>query len=114
MKLTENVIFTENDYNNLLNEVRKLLVKNYNMKTSLEDQHNNMKIHADENNRVKLTDVIESIEYRIKKHYEYIERENGIIRENTDSYTIIKNALERIEERKLKIDELKEFMENSL
>jgi len=81
------------------------------MKTHLEDSYNNKKIETDKNGTLLLSDLINSIQYRIDKHIQYIKYDEQVIIDNIDYTNIITDAIERINERKAKIGELKEFIQ---
>lgn len=84
------------------------------MKTHLEDRGNNKKVSLDSDSKLQLSDLISSIEFRISKHYEFIKRDEKVILENIDFHDIVTSAMERINERKAKIGELREFIEYCL
>lgn len=84
------------------------------MKTHLEDSHNNKRVKNDENGKLFLSDVIDSVEFRIVKHREFIKRDEQIIVDNVDCANIITDAIERINERRAKIGELQEFIQHCL
>jgi hypothetical protein len=83
------------------------------MKTHLEDPHNNKKVKVD-NGKLEMSELISSIEFRIAKHREFQKKDKQVIIDNADFPEIVKDALERILERNIKIKELKEFIEYSL
>jgi hypothetical protein len=84
------------------------------MKTHLEDSHNNKRVKKDESGKLFLSDVINSVEFRIAKHREFIKRDEQVILDNVDYANIVTDAIERINERKAKIGELQEFIEHCL
>jgi len=84
------------------------------MSTNLEDTHNSRKVTIDENKKLFLSDVIKSIEFRISKHREFIKRHEKIILDNVNFTNIVADEIEKIKERKAKIEELKELLEYSL
>jgi len=84
------------------------------MSTNLECSENNIKVTIDENKKLFLSDVIKSIEFRIKKHREFIKRHEEAILANVNFANIITDEINSINERKAKIEELKELIEYSL
>jgi ornithine carbamoyltransferase len=68
----------------------------------------------DEYKKVFLSDVIISIEFRIVKHREYIEKHEQVIKDNVDCVNIVSEYVDMIKERNAKIDELHEFIKYSL
>ena len=57
---------------------------------------------------------MKSIEFRIKKHREFIKRHEEVIIDNVNFANIITDDISKINERKAKIEELKELIEYSL
>lgn len=84
------------------------------MSTNLEDAHNSRKVTIDENKKLFLSDVIKSIEFRISKHREFIKKHEQVIVDNVNFTNIITDEINNINERKAKIEELKELIEYSL
>tara|TARA_R110000824_G_scaffold383667_1_gene577345 strand:+ start:686 stop:940 length:255 start_codon:yes stop_codon:yes gene_type:complete len=84
------------------------------MSTNLEDAHNSRKVTIDENKKLFLSDVIKSIEFRISKHREFIKKHEQVIVDNVNFANIITDEINNINERKAKIEELKELIEYSL
>jgi hypothetical protein len=84
------------------------------MKTHLEDSNNNKRVKKDEGGKLLLSDVISSVEFRIAKHREFIKRDEQVILDNVDFANIVTDAIERINERRAKIGELKEFIQHCL
>lgn len=84
------------------------------MKTHLEDSHNNKRVKKYESGKLLLYDVISSVEFRIAKHREFIKRDEQVIIDNVGYANIVTDAIERINERKAKIGELKEFIQYCL
>lgn len=84
------------------------------MKTHLEDSHNNKQVTFTNDGQVNISVVVDSIEFRIIKHREYIEKDKITILENIDFSNIVQEAVERIIERKAKIGELEELIKYSL
>lgn len=84
------------------------------MKTSLIDSHNNKKVIPNKDGNVQLSEIRDSIRFRISKHYEFIKRDRSIIENNVDFTNIITDAVERINERSVKIRELRELLDYSL
>ena len=80
------------------------------MKTHLEDSHNNKRVEKDESGKLLLSDLISSVEFRIAKHREFIKRDEQVILDNVYCANIVTDAIERINERKAKISELREFI----
>ena len=62
----------------------KAVLKYKNMKTHLEDSHNNKRVKKDESKKLLLSDVISSVEFRIAKHREFIKRDEQVIVDNVD------------------------------
>jgi predicted ribosome quality control (RQC) complex YloA/Tae2 family protein len=79
--------------------------------TTLEDPENNREITIDESGNCSIPDVVKSIEFRIKKHREFIKRDREVITDNIEYFNIISDATKRIEHRIAKIAELKELLE---
>ena len=79
--------------------------------TTLEDPENNREITIDEFGNCSIPDIIKSIEFRIKKHREFIKRDREVITDNIEYFNIISDAAKRIEHRIAKIAELKELLE---
>lgn len=92
----------------------KAVLKYKNMKTHLEDSHNNNRVKKDESKKLLLSDVISSVEFRIAKHREFIKRDEQVIVDNVDCANIVTDAIERINERRAKIGELQEFIQHCL
>ena len=84
------------------------------MKTHLEDSHNNKRVKKDESEKLLLSDVISSVEFRIAKHREFIKRDEQVIVDNIEYANIVTDAIERINERRAKVGELKEFIQHCL
>lgn len=78
--------------------------------TTLEDPENNREINIDEKGNCSVSDVVKSIEFRIKKHREFIKRDREAITNNVEYFNIISDAIERIHQRNLKIAELTELL----
>lgn len=81
------------------------------MKTNLQDKNNNRPVSPDADGKVLVADVIQSLKYRIKKHQEYIDKESQTVVENIDCIDIATAAMERINERQVKIGELQEIID---
>ena len=79
--------------------------------TTLEDSENNREIKVYVNGSCSVSDVIKSIEFRIKKHREFIKRDREVIKDNVEYLNIISDAIKRIEHRTAKIAELTELIE---
>lgn len=79
--------------------------------TTLEDPENNREITIDESGNCSIPDVIKSIEFRIKKHREFIKRDRDVITNNVEYLNIISDAVKRIEHRTAKVSELTELIE---
>ena len=82
--------------------------------TNLECSENNRKVTIDKNDKAFLSDIIKSIEFRITKHREFIKRHEEIILNNVNFANIITDEINNINERKAKIEELKELIEYTL
>jgi hypothetical protein len=78
--------------------------------TTLEDPENNREINIDEKGNCSVSDVVKSIEFRIKKHREFIKRDREAIADNVEYVNIMSDAIERIHQRNLKIAELTELL----
>jgi hypothetical protein len=78
--------------------------------TTLEDPENNREINIDEKGNCPVSDVVKSIEFRIKKHREFIKRDREAITDNVEYFNIISDAAKRIEHRMAKIAELTELL----
>jgi hypothetical protein len=83
------------------------------MKTHLEDPENNLVTKANHSGYVGYDEVIASIEFRIQKHREFIERDRQEIIRSVHYSDAVSSTLERIKEREVKIGELQELMEYS-
>lgn len=83
------------------------------MKTHLEDPENNLVTKANHSGYVGFNEVMLSIEFRIKKHREFIEQTREQIIRHIDCTDIVSDALECIREREIKIGELQELMKYS-
>ena len=79
--------------------------------TTLEDPENNREVKVYANGSCSVSDVIKSIEFRIKKHREFIKRDREIIKDNVEYLNIMSDAIERIDQRNLKIAELTELLQ---
>ncbi len=79
--------------------------------TTLEDRENNIEIEIDDSGNCPVSNVIKSIEFRIKKHREFIKRDREVIKDNVEYLNIISDATKRIEHRTVKIAELTELLE---
>lgn len=79
--------------------------------TTLEDPENNREIKIYENGSCSVSDVVKSIEFRIKKHREFIKRDREVIKDNVEYFNIISDAAKRIEHRMAKIAELTELIQ---
>lgn len=79
--------------------------------TTLEDPENNREITIDESGNCSISDIIKSIEFRIKKHREFIKRDREVITNNVEYLNIISDAVKRIEHRTAKVSELTELIE---
>jgi len=79
--------------------------------TTLEDPENNREIKVYVNGSCSVSDVVKSIEFRIKKHREFIKRDREVIKDNVEYLNIISDAIKRIEHRTVKIAELTELLE---
>jgi predicted ribosome quality control (RQC) complex YloA/Tae2 family protein len=79
--------------------------------TTLEDPENNREIKVYVNGSCSVSDVVKSIEFRIKKHREFIKRDREVIKDNAEYLNIISDAIKRIEHRTAKIAELTELIE---
>ena len=79
--------------------------------TTLEDPENNREISIDESGNCSISDVVKSIEFRIKKHREFIKRDREVITDNVEYFNIISDAVKRIEHRTAKIAELTELIQ---
>ena len=88
-------------------------LKNKIMKTHLEDEENNIRIKQD-NGKILLSDIIDSIEFRIIQHKKFIKRDEEEILRHVDCVEIVSKVVERINERKAKIGELREFIKYCL
>jgi len=84
------------------------------MKTFLEDTENNKKVRIDDDGKVLLSEIESSILFRIEKHREFIKRSEETIINNVEFANIITDEIEKINERKAKIGELKELLEYSI
>jgi hypothetical protein len=84
------------------------------MLTHLQDNGNNLKVEADVDGKINLSDVIKSIRHRINKHRDYIKEDKQTIILYAEFAGIVKEAVERIEEREAKIGELEELIDYSL
>jgi predicted ribosome quality control (RQC) complex YloA/Tae2 family protein len=78
--------------------------------TTLEDRENNIEIDIDDLGNCSISNVIKSIEFRIKKHREFIKRDRKVIKDNIEYLNIISDATKRIEHRTVKIAELTELL----
>jgi len=83
------------------------------MKTHLEDPENNLVTKANHSGYVGYHEVIASIEFRIKKHREFIERDIQEIIRSAHYSDAVSSTVERIKEREVKIGELQELMKYS-
>lgn len=83
-------------------------------RTTLQDIENNKRVGKDENGKLFLTDIVNSVKFRIEKHRGFIERDYETIKNNIGFSDIIHDALIRIRSREDKIDELNEFLKHSL
>ena len=79
--------------------------------TTLEDPENNREITIDEFGNCSIPDIIKSIEFRIKKHREFIKRDREVIVNNVEYLNMISDAVKRIEHRTTKVSELTELIE---
>jgi predicted ribosome quality control (RQC) complex YloA/Tae2 family protein len=79
--------------------------------TTLGDPENNIEIEIDDSGNCPVSNVIKSIEFRIKKHREFIKRDRKTITDNIEYFNIISEATKRIEHRTAKIAELTELLE---
>jgi hypothetical protein len=81
--------------------------------TSLIDFENNLKIKTDINNKIIIGEIKDTINFRIKKHREFIKKSKAIILENIDYLNIVEDETNKIVARKNKINELRELAEFS-
>lgn len=81
--------------------------------TSLTDIENNLKIIHDYSNAIFIDEIKNSINFRIKKHEEYINISKEIILDNIHHLNIVQAETNKIIARKNKINELRELAEYS-
>ena len=81
--------------------------------TSLIDIENNLKINTVYNNVISMDEIKNSLNFRIKKHREFINNSKEIIIDNIDHLNIVQAETNKITARKNKINELRELAEYS-
>lgn len=79
--------------------------------TSLIDIENNLKIITDYNNSIFIDEIKNSLNFRIKKHSEFINISKKRIVDNIHHLNIVQAETNKITARKNKINELRELAE---
>lgn len=81
--------------------------------TSLIDIENNLKVNTDHNNAIFMEEIKNSLNFRIEKHREFINKSKAVIIDNIDYLNIVEAETNKIIARKNKIYELRELAEYS-
>lgn len=84
------------------------------MYTSLESPENNYIPKVEGDGNVSMSEVAKAINARIKAHEKFIERDQEVIKGNLGFPEIVTDAVNRINTRLAKIQELRELAEFSL